>query len=310
MITVRRAMAVLGLVAALAVPAHGQGALPDTSGFIEVDGARLFFRAVGRGTPLVILHGGPGMSHDYLAPQLVELLADRYKLLFYDQRASGRSTGVSDTTRLTMTQFVQDLEALRRALDLERLNVLGHSFGGLLAMYYAVAHPARVEKLLLLDTAPASWELNFPHFRQTIAARQTDADRREMAEITGAPGGQSDPRSMDRYYKLYFRTFFHDPRLSDSLRLGVDQQWLANIRVTNNRVWGDLGRYDIHDQLERITAPTLILHGESSVISMEGAEAIHARIPNSQLIRLTNVGHFAYIEAPQCVMTAVMAFVW
>lgn len=310
MVSILRTCLAIALVLPSAFPLGGQSARPDTSGFADVAGARLYFRSVGTGKPLVIVHGGPGMSHDYLAPQLITLLADEYRLIFYDQRASGRSTGVEDTTRLTMAQFVEDLEDLRRELGLGRLNVLGHSFGGLLAMHYAVAHPTQVERLLLIDTSPASWELNFPHFRRTIAARQTANDRRRLAALQAAASSGKDPKDTERYLTIFFRTFFHNAELSDSLALNVDAQWIANNRVTGDRIWGDLGRYDFHDRLQHIVAPTLILHGTASVIAVDGARAIANRIPNSQLIVLKDVGHFPYIEAPQAFAAAVKAFVW
>ena len=280
--------------------------MKDTSFYIEAEGARLFVRSVGSGTPLVIIHGGPGMSHDYLAPQLIDLLAREYRLIFYDQRASGRSAGVEDTTRLTMAQFISDLESLRKSLQLDRMNLLGHSFGGLLAMYYAAAYNHATGKIILLDTSPASWELNFPYFRRTIAERQTEEDRKELAAIKQAAA--ADPATMDRYLKIYFRTYFYERRLSDSIRLGITRQWLVNNQVTGGRIWKDLGHYDIHDRLPNITVPVLIIYGTASVISVEGAQAIANRIPNSKLILLDNVGHFPYIEAPQVFAAALKAF--
>lgn len=282
----------------------------DSTSFVEVDGAKLFVRSVGAGTPIVVLHGGPGMSHDYLASHLIALLADDYRLVFYDQRASGRSTGVADTARLTMAQFVEDLDRLRLELGLERMNVLGHSFGGLLAMCYATEHPNAVGSLVLVDTSPASWALNFPHFRRTVAERLSESDRREMAAITAGAGARGDPQAMTKYFKTMFRAFFHQPALSEQLVLGIDEQWLENNAVTSSHVWASLGEYDIHEHLPRIQAPTLILHGTFSVISMEGAEAIATRIPRSRLIALRDVGHFPHIEAPMAFATAVKAFVW
>jgi len=286
----------------------GQVAVRDTSWYIQVDGAQLFVRAVGSGTPLVIIHGGPGMSHDYLAPQLIDLLANEYQLIFYDQRASGRSSGVEDTTRLTMNQFVSDLEKVRQSLKLKKLNLLGHSFGGLLAMYYGTAHNKKIGKLLLLDTSPASWELNFPYFRRTIAERQTDTDQQELAVISKY--ATTDPVAKERYLKIFFRTFFHNPRLSDSIFLNITEQWLTNSNITGDKIWADLGQYDIHKRLSRITAPTLIIHGASSVISVDGAKAVASHISNSKLIILKDVGHFPYIEAPQSFAAALKAFFW
>jgi proline iminopeptidase len=299
-----------GLLIAVGPPAHAQDAPSEITGVLQVAGARLFVRSVGEGTPLVILHGGPGMSHDYLAPQLIHLLAGDYRLHFYDQRASGRSTGLDDSTRLTIAQFVEDLEEVRQALRLERMNLLGHSFGGLLALHYATEYPSRVEKLLLVDSSPASWELNFPHFRRTIAERRTEDEQREMDELRAREGFGRDPVAMERYMRVSFRTFFHDRTLSDSLALGITEQWITNLDVTNRLVWDDLGSYDIHDRLVRITAPTLILHGDASVISPEGAVAIHERIPASRLIVLRDVGHFPHIEAPRAFQAAVKAFIW
>ena len=165
-------------------------------------------------------------------------------------------------------------------------------------MYYAFSYPDRIEKLLLIDTSPASWELNFPHFRKTIAERQTEVDRNEITALERRDDFGKNPELMDRYFKLYFKTFFKDPSLSQKIALGIDKTWLSNFNVTNNLIWKELGKYDIHEKLPKITATTLVLHGDYSVISMDGAKAIAKKISNSKLVVLKDVGHFPYIEAP------------
>ncbi len=303
-----RACFLIGLIQWSVISTFGQPSQQDKNSFIDVGGAQLFVRSVGSGKPLIIVHGGPGMSHDYLTPQLIELLHSDYQLIFYDQRASGRSTGVDDTTSITMAQFVSDLETIRRQLKINQLDLLGHSFGGLLTMYYAISYPNNVNKLLLLDSSPASWELNFPYFRKTIAERQTDQDRQELSEIEQRVDFGTNPELMDQYMKTYFRTFFKDPTLSQSLFLGIDKNWLFNFNITGNFIWKDLGKYDIHDKLPKITAPTLVVHGDASVISVEGVEAIAKLIPNSKLVILKDVGHFPYIEAPNTFKIIVKEF--
>jgi proline iminopeptidase len=280
----------------------------DNERFIDVNGTRLFLRIAGTGEPIIIVHGGPGMSHDYLAPQLIELLAKDYQLVFYDQRASGRSSGVDDTASLTISHFVSDLDMLRQRLKIDRLNLLGHSFGGLLAMYYAISHPDHVNKLLLIDTSPASWELNFPYFRKTIAERQTEQDRQELNTLKLKNDFTTNPAVMDRYLKIYFKPFFKDPALSQQLSLGIDKNWISHFNVTNDAVWNNLGHYDIHDKLKYIKASTLVMHGDYSVISIDGAKAIASHIPNSKLVILKDVGHFPYIEAPKEFSSAIKAF--
>ena len=121
-----RACYILGLVLFSFNSMFGQAILRDTNIYIEVENARLFVRIVGSGKPIVIVHGGPGMSHDYLAPQLIELLQYDYQLIFFDQRASGKSSGVDDTSRLNMTQLTDDLERIRQHFKSDRLNLLGH----------------------------------------------------------------------------------------------------------------------------------------------------------------------------------------
>ena len=303
-----RSALLFGLALCPIFQSFGQPALQDESKYVDVDGARIFLRLVGSGEPLVVVHGGPGMSHDYLAPQFIDLLANDYQLIFYDQRASGRSSGIDDTTRLTMSQFVGDLDILRKELKISRLNLLGHSFGGLLGMYYAISCPKNVDKLLLIDTSPASWGLNFFYFRKTIAGRQSEAERQELITISLESDFGTNPELMDRYLKLYFQPFFKDPSLSQHLALGIDKNWVANFNVTNDFVWNDVGHYDIHDKLKYVKASTLVMHGDYSVISVDGAKAIAERIPRSELFVLNDVGHFPYIEDPQTFSKIVIDF--
>ena len=103
------------------------------SGYAQVNSARLFYKITGRGEPIIILHGGPGLSHGYLYPQLVALLGKDYQPFSYDQRAGGQSTSEAHSERITMTTFVEDLEAMRRFFGMGQLNLAGHSLGGLLA---------------------------------------------------------------------------------------------------------------------------------------------------------------------------------
>jgi len=299
---------VSGLIFSTIFCSFGQSSLPEKREYINVDDARLFVRFVGSGEPLIIIHGGPGLSHDYLAPQLIDLLAKDYQLVFYDQRASGRSSGVDDTTRLTISQFANDLEMLRQQLEINRLNLLGHSFGGLLAMYYAISYPDNVNKLLLIDTAPASWELNFPYFWKTISDRQTENDKQELTNLKSKNDFGTNPELMDRYFKIYFKPFFKDSSFSQQLSFGIDENWISKFNVTNGKVWNNLGHYDIHNKLKNINAPTLIMHGDFSVLSVDGAKAIERMIRNSKLVILKDVGHFPYMEDPKAFTKTVRTF--
>lgn len=123
--------------------------------FVSVKDGKLFYRAVGNGLPLIVLHGGPGLSQDYLLPQLYKL-AENNLVIFYDQRGSGKSLETKlDEKHININQFVEDLETLRTSLGFDKFILMGHSWGGLLAMQYAIDHQENLIGLILLNTAPA-----------------------------------------------------------------------------------------------------------------------------------------------------------
>src|SRR5262245_20869339 len=149
---------------------------PARTGYVDAgDDVQLFYRMVGIGSEtLVVLHGGPGFSMEYLADDLAPL-AQRHTLLFYDQRGTGRSSLVSGAAALDVQCFVDDLEAVRRKFGLDRLNLIGHSWGSGLAALYAQRHPQRVERLVIVGGIP---------LRQSELARtfQGIAGRRSVEE--------------------------------------------------------------------------------------------------------------------------------
>src|SRR2546428_350032 len=136
---------------------------------VELNGVRLYTRRVGHGPPVVVLHGGPGAHHDYLLPQYDHLTEGGRALLYYDQRGGGRSPVPRDVP-VGWREHVADLEALRRHWELDRLTLVGYSWGGLLAVLYALEHPDRIARLALVSTAPvsAAWR---DEFERRFAAR-------------------------------------------------------------------------------------------------------------------------------------------
>src|SRR5690348_10492942 len=110
---------------------------PQQEGFVDANGVMLYYLTFGRGEPLLILHGGPGASHDYFLPYLLPL-ARHHRLVFIDERGSGRSQKLQDPSGYTVENMVEDVEAVRQALSLDKITLLGHSYGGVLAQAYAL----------------------------------------------------------------------------------------------------------------------------------------------------------------------------
>ena len=132
---------------------------PIAECYVDANGVWIYYTAFGRGEPLVILHGGPGASHDYLLPYLAPL-ARRNRLIFIDERGSGRSPALEDSTAYTIENMVDDVEAVRLALHLDKFNLLGHSYGGALAEAYAIKYQQHLAHLILCSTFSSTKAMN------------------------------------------------------------------------------------------------------------------------------------------------------
>ena len=171
-------------------------------GFAPVAGAELYYREVGEGQPIVVIHGGPDFDHTYLLPDF-DRLAAGLRLVYYDQRGRGRSRGKIDLEQVHIERYVEDLDDLRKHLGLETIAVLGHSWGGIIAMHYALRHPGRTSHLLLMNSAPAS-HADLLLMREERLRRQAVHDRKLTALMPGYARG--DPDAVAQYYRIDFGT--------------------------------------------------------------------------------------------------------
>jgi proline iminopeptidase len=275
------------------------------SGRKNINGTELYYKIIGEGEPIVILHGGPGLDHSYFLPQM-EKLADNFQLIFFDQRASGRSSVDVDTSSMTLNQFIEDIESLRTEFKLDKMNLMGHSWGGLLAMEYAIKYPHHLNSLMLVNPTAASSAFQDQAF-QTMAARTTRQDSMDNARIMQTAAFKNrEPEAMSDFFRVLFRGSFFDRRLADSLTLSFDPNYAAHSR-TMNYLYKDtsLLNYDIHSKLSVISCPTLIVHGDHDFLPLEAAQAIRDHISGSQLVVLPNCGHFSFIESPDKLLDAV-----
>lgn len=283
-------------------------------GFVEVDDSvRLFFRAVGAGEDtVVVVHGGPGFTMDYFLADLSPL-AERHALIFYDQRGTGGSSLVSDSSALDAERFVEDLEALRRHFGLERLTILGHSWGAGVAALYAAAHPENVERLLMVGAIPLRRGPLVEAFQDLDAGRDT-ATRRQMNEWHEArladPGDASACRA---YYVLWFQPFFGDStamsRSEGDFCAGGPDALRNKMNGVDRFTMASLGDWDWRPALRALPAPTLVIHGTADPLPLEGAREWVTTAPEGRLLLLEGVGHFPYLEAPERFFPAVSEFV-
>jgi proline iminopeptidase len=260
----------------------------------------LFERRVGSGAPVVVLHGGPGASHDYLRPGF-DLLADDLTLIYYDQRGGGQSPVPRDAP-LGWREQVADLEALRELWGLDRLTICGYSFGGLLAMLYATTHPERVERLALVSPAPA-WRAARTEFEATFAARNLAPElMAERAALRASGLRESDPPAyQQRLFELSVTPYFVNPALASRLTP------FRVVARTQQEVWDSLGDYDLLPALGRLDLPAFVLHGAEDVIPWRAAE-VAARQLRAEWHLLSPCGHCPHVEQPDAFAHLVGTF--
>jgi proline iminopeptidase len=284
--------------------------------FLPLDNhARLYYHTTGQGHPIVVLHGGPDFDHTYLLPDLDRLLFPSFHLIFYDQRGRGRSADNVQPEDVTIQSEVEDLERLRSHLNLDSFVLLGHSWGTLLALEYAIRHPHRVSHLILLNTAPVSHD-DFLFLRQELPKKRAPGDIEMMQAIAATPGYKAgDPDTVARYYRIHYSPTIRQPELLDrliaALRASFTPEGVLKARAIEDRLMEQIwfrSDYDLLPALQHLAIPTLVLHGDYDFIPSECAAHIAQSIPNARFVTLPNCGHFSYLEHPDEVRQAIVDF--
>ena len=276
-------------------------------GRLQINSIEIYYKIVGKGYPTFILHGGPGFGHDHML-QLTNL-SDRYKLIFYDQRGAGRSGGYADTASHTIGNFVDDLEQLRLKLAPGKVNIIGSSWGAMLAMQYAMEYTDNINAMVLLGSMGASSSEWMEEFGANIQENRTRADSLTMVEIKNSDEYKNKvPEVRARYSRLYFRSYFYNQDLADSIKIWIPDSAQKKVEGRYSRIYRYFDDYDIYDGLKRIKCPTLIVHGDADVIPVYVAEQLNESIDKSNLIILPNVGHYLWIEAPDEIYRVIDEF--
>jgi len=280
-------------------------------GFFPVNGAQLYYRDTGQGQTIVVIHGGPDFDHHYLLPDL-DPLSDAFRLIYYDQRGRGRSGWGVQPEDVTLESEISDLESLREYFQLESVAVLGHSWGGLLAMEYAIRHADRISHLLLMNTAPAS-RADYLVLRQALARKRSPGDSEKMEALLSTDQyAKGDLETDAEYYRFHFRPTVRRPELLEwvvqSLRVGMTAERVVKARAIEDRLYEQtwmLSNYDLLPQLAQLHIPALVIHSEYDLVPFECAAHIAQAIAGARLVELEDCGHFSHLECPNEVRKAI-----
>ncbi len=303
----RRAAALLPLLL-LACDGAENGATFESPSdtLLAVGGTELFVHQEGSGLPLVVVHGGPVLDHGYLVEPLAPL-GDSRRLVFFDQRLSGRSAGAVDSASVRLDTLVADLEALRTELGLARIDLLGHSWGGLLAIRYALLHPDRLRSLILVSPMAPSAEL-WREEQALLQSRLSPEDTAGMGELAASPGFQGgEPAAVERMLQLSFRGQLADPSLADSLRFHIPADYRERSRQFGFLL-PDLLTYDFTDALAKLTVPTLVVYGAQEPGMTVAADTLERLLPDVRVERIQGAGHFPFLERPDRFRSALVRF--
>ncbi len=265
----------------------------------------LYVDVVGHGEPLVLMHGGP--SADLWTMGAFRRLADEHTLVFYDHRCNGRSTG-PPVSSMTWENLTADAEALREHLGFERWAVLGHSFGGHVALEYALRYPDRVCRLVLVDTgADARWAReNAPHL---LSDRGYGPAKVEL--VRRWFGGEFESRE---YLPMFWRisgAYMPNHGWRGMLRELAEGGWRSRIRPEPFRFAGRelLPGWSVGARLGEITAPTLVVAGrEDFIFPPECQQELLSGLRHAELLLVDEAGHSPQDEFPDQVVPAVRRF--
>ena len=284
---------------------------PRVSGLTNTTPVPLYWAEYGppNATALLVLHGGPGANHDYLLPQMLAL-ADDYRLIFYDQRGGGRSK-TADRSTVTWQTHISDLDAVIQELSLDPATLGGYSWGGLLAMLFAIEAAARrttshVARLVLLDPAPVNREYR-RQFEAEFARRQNSETVAKLrADLAVSGLRESNPDAFrQRSFELSVAGYFADPSAAHDL---TPFRVMARIQ---DSVWDSLGDYDLTrpggGQLDSVTVPALVVHGRQDPSPLASSEAI-AHALHAPLVSIDGAGHVPYVERPAEMFAAIRSF--
>jgi proline iminopeptidase len=290
-------------------------AIAQADGYVTVeDGTRLYYKIEGNGPEtLVMVHGGPGFSLESIRADFAPLAANR-RLIYYDQRGNGRSGLIDDPARLAVPLHIADLEAIRRHFGLEKMNLLGNSWGSLLISAYAAAHPDRIERLILDSPAPPReplMRLMDRRMSERAAERFTAADR-AIERANGEWLEADDPIAACRAFAyLILKLYVFDPaapiRLHGNLCSGPPEVVRRSIWV-NRMIWRSFGGFDLRREVGRVAAPVLVIHGVADVVPPEGAREWAASFPDARLLMLERAGHLLQVEQPGIFFPAIETF--
>lgn len=301
------------------IESAGAQKIPDsyTDGkYINVNGAKLYVVTVGSGDPLIIIPGGPGGSHP--GYRRFDTLAKDNQLIFYDAFGRGKSDTAKDVKEYSLERDIEDVEGLRNALHIDKLNVLGHSYGGLVAQGYAIKYPSHVNHLILANTFHSfiMWQANDDNSNHEIKINYPEVWDSLMI-IREAGAISSDAKHQELYGKVpYGFLYAYNPEnflsrgkkpYPNSFNSKLYYQMVG--KDGDFIVGSDIGSFDYRKQLKNLKMPVLIYGGRYDRVAVPFMMVkFKEYCPQAKFIMFEKSGHNPQIEEPEKLFPVIETF--
>lgn len=280
----------------------------QTASTLRVDGATLFYREYGSGQPLVIVGGLAGASNDYLVP-LAQEFGKRFRTVLIDMRGTGGSSITRlDTSNVSPRRVAEDLEALRKHLKLERWVVVGHAFGGSVALTYASIFPGSFRGLFLIG--PTGIDLNFfTYYNTNIGARMSKEDSAQFNQWRNVgPWSPQKPKAKLEQFRAMLGGYFVDRRHLSGVQATITEK--TYFGAVAETYWSAFMDHSprMHSLLPSFKAPAMIIQGDKDPVDRRTADRIRTALKSAKFKEIRNSGAFPWLEKPKDFWTAADLF--
>lgn len=281
--------------------------------YVTINGARLWYESEGQGEPLILISGGPGDSHGIFHP-FFSRLAGQHRVIYFDAFGVGKSDQAKSRKEYSFARDVEDLEGLRKALGASKINVLGQSYGGMVAQAYALKYPESVRRLILAGTfySGRMWQTNNDNCNNEIRSQFPEVWSR-LQKMRAQGLKSSAPEHQREYYGVPLGLFyFHDAsnaKLLPKADSNPDVYYTIAGDDADFAIGGDIAGLDFRADLHRLKMPILVLAGRFDRVSIPRYAIEYQRyLPQAQFVVMENSGHFPFIEEPDETETVLSEF--
>lgn len=281
--------------------------MAQTNETIVSGNSKLNYTTFGAGKPILIINGGPGMNSDGFAYVAQELAKMNFQTIIYDQRGTGKSTIENPNSKnITMDLMTEDIENLRHHLKIEKWTILGHSFGGIMATYYATKHPETIDKLIFSSSGGVNMKFTL-YLQERLNNNLTKSERDSLNFYQRKrDAGDNSKETIAKRAQFLAKAYVVDKSNSDVIAQRLTQ---INFNI-NSLVIENLQKinFDCSTLFSNFKRPVLVLQGKNDIISVETAQEIATTFPNSKLILIENCGHYGWLDANELYFNSINKF--